>query len=55
MRRCKRCGQPHPEPPKLPGIYSTSVCPKCMTLSVGEMLGDDDRADPSDWGGLGWT
>jgi hypothetical protein len=35
------------------------LCPLCGTFAVvrdlGEMHGPDDRADPSDWGGIGWT
>ena len=57
--RCARCGLRMPAPAPLPGgLRPVSVCTVCHGLIVceqGEMDSSDDRADPTDWGSLGWT
>ena len=58
--RCGRCGHTQPAPPPLShGLRRTAVCERCLALIVtrdlGELSGPDDRAEPTDWGSLGWT
>lgn len=57
--RCARCDQLMPRPMPLGhGLRGVAVCPTCQALVVseqGEMLKPDDRANPDDYGGLGWA
>jgi hypothetical protein len=56
---CRRCGYEQPPPEPLGhGLRSVAVCPKCLCLIVreqGEIPGPEDKADPENWGGLGWA
>jgi hypothetical protein len=56
--RCVRCGESIPRPTPLGlGLRGVSVCPACHCLVVseaGEMTGPDERADPDEWGPLGF-
>lgn len=59
VRTCSRCGHIHIGVPIQPVREALHFCTRCGTFTLakelGEMVDQDDRADPDSWGGVGWV